>query len=207
MFRESSAQEAVMRRIGLWLALVSLMILTSAGAASAGAPPPTCNGLTPTIIGTNGPDEIFGTEGNDVIVGLGGDDFILGGGGADTICGGSGDDFVIGQQGADQLFGENGNDIVLGGPGNDVVSGGNGNDILFGNFGNDSLWGGNGDDFLNGDLPFPADQSETPPGAHEDPNVNSDSCNGERGSDSATFCEAESSIELHPNPADVIFDV
>ena len=57
-----------------------------------GPPPPTCNGLTATIVGTPGPDTLIGTAGNDVIVGLGGDDLILGQGGNDVICGGDGDD-------------------------------------------------------------------------------------------------------------------
>ena len=46
---------------------------------------PTCNGKTPTICGTEGPDTIIGTGQADVIVGLGDADFIKGLGGDDTI--------------------------------------------------------------------------------------------------------------------------
>ena len=52
-------------------------------------------------------------------------------------------------------------------------------------FGNDLLQGGLGDDFLNGDL-----QPGTPP--EEDPNPNSDTCEGGAGEDGFDFCESES---------------
>ncbi len=100
-----------------------------------------CNGLTPTIVGTPGDDVIYGTNGNDVIAGLGGNDIIYGGNGNDVICGDTGDD---------TLYGGNGNDILIGGLGNDTLDGGNGNDTLTGNDGADKLYGQNGDDVLNG---------------------------------------------------------
>ena len=165
-------------------AIVAAISLGASGGVSA-AQPATCGGLTATIVGTSGADELVGTPGVDVIVGLGGDDFILGlaghdvlcgGNGADevfgddfgdpaegfpaatgddTIFGGNGDDFVVGMGGVDRIHGDNGIDIVIGGPKNDVLFGDRGDDFIFGTFGNDSLAGGQGDDFLNGDLPFP----------------------------------------------------
>ncbi len=48
--------------------------------------PQTCHGLTATIVGTSGADELNGTSGRDVIVGLGGNDEIDGNGGNDVIC-------------------------------------------------------------------------------------------------------------------------
>lgn len=51
---------------------------------------PACAGLTPTILGTEGADQLVGTAGNDVIFARGGDDTILGGDGDDVICGGTG---------------------------------------------------------------------------------------------------------------------
>lgn len=195
-----------MRRTIFVLASTAVFLIANVGLAGANSSGPMCNGYPATIIGTVGDDFIEGTDGDDVIVTGSGNDTILALAGDDMVCAGNGDDFVVGMQGSDQLWGGTGDDIVIGGPGNDAVYGENGDDILFGNFGNDTLFGGRGDDFLNGDLPFPADQSPAPPGAYEDPNDNRDSCRGQTGTDSATFCERESSIELHPDPADVIFE-
>lgn len=55
-----------------------------------------CQGLQPTILGTDWDDVLVGTSGNDVIHGLGGDDQIDGMGGNDVICGGDGNDVVEG---------------------------------------------------------------------------------------------------------------
>jgi hypothetical protein len=61
---------------------------------------------------------------------------------------------------------------------------------------------------LNGDLPFPASGGqEVPPGAYEDPNPNTDTCDGGSGLDAETFCEVQSNIEQHPDPADVVLPV
>jgi hypothetical protein len=165
------------------------------------------------VVGLGGNDEINGSGGNDTICGGNGDDTIAGddggltGGGADTLFGDNGNDMVFGMAGVDTVRGGNGDDIVIGGPGNDAVHGDKGNDLVFGAFGNDTLTGDQGDDFLNGDLPFPASMEPAPPGAHEDPNVNTDSCDGGSGLDAETFCEIQRGIEQHPDPADVIFDV
>jgi hypothetical protein len=70
----------------------------------------TCAGRNPTILGSNGPDQIQGTAGNDVIHGLGGADAIDGGGGHDIICGGTGDDSLTGGPGPDVLRGGGGED-------------------------------------------------------------------------------------------------
>lgn len=65
----------------------------------------------------------------------------------------------------------------------DRLDGGQGDDFLAGMFGNDVLVGGQGDDFLNGDLQ-PRDEPV------EDPNPNSDTCDGGKGDDALVFCEA-----------------
>ncbi len=101
----------------------------------------TCNGLTATIVGTDGDDELNGTRGDDVIVSLGGDDLIRGGAGDDTICGGDGSDVIQAGNGNDTAFGGSGNDIVAGGNGDDDLSGGDGVDKLRGNDGADTLRG------------------------------------------------------------------
>lgn len=117
--------------------------------------PTTCNGLTPTLTGTDNNDVLVGTRGNDVIVGLGGNDRISGLGGNDVICGdsdqgGTGSDTLLGGGGNDQMFGNGGINILYGDDGNDSLQGGNGRDSLFGGKGDDSLDGQGGDDALVG---------------------------------------------------------
>ena len=94
-----------------------------------------CNGLLPTIKGTNAAETLTGTNKDDVIMGLGGNDQITGANGNDVVCGGAGDDVVDGG---------NGNDVLLGGFGNDTVTGANGDDVLIGGPGVDVLNGGGG---------------------------------------------------------------
>src|SRR5687768_12842414 len=77
-------------------ALTALALAAPVGVAAAAPKAPTCDGLTATIVGTNGDDTLTGTTGDDVIVGLGGDDVIVGDLGADRICGGTGDDTLSG---------------------------------------------------------------------------------------------------------------
>ena len=98
---------------------------------------PSCNGLTPTRVGTALNDVINGTSARDVIVGLGGADTIKSLGGDDVICGGDGPDTVDGGDGKDWINGE---------ASPDDLSGGNGDDFLDGGLHNDSLRGGNGTD-------------------------------------------------------------
>jgi len=123
--------------------------------------PMTCNGLSATIRGTAGDDNITGTAGNDVIAG---------GSGHDTIYGGGGDDVICGDDGIDRLFGQEGNDRIFGGAGADVLDGGNGDDALSGGAGVDRLMGGPGHDTLDGGPDY-------------------DSCLGGTGTDVAVSCE------------------
>ncbi|MGY1804087.1 ExeM/NucH family extracellular endonuclease [Blastococcus sp. SYSU D00922] len=94
-----------------------------------------CQGLLPTITGTNRADVLKGTNGRDVIMGLGGDDVITGGNGDDVICGGSG---------KDRLSGDNGDDVLSGGFEDDLLDGANGEDRLIGGPGADVLNQGRG---------------------------------------------------------------
>jgi Ca2+-binding RTX toxin-like protein len=110
----------------------------------------TCRGLTPTIVGTPGPDTISGTPGPDVIVGLAGDDVITGLGGDDTICGGAGNDVLIGNDGDDYLAGGSGDDRLEGRAGLDILQGGKGNDTVLGGGADDRLWGGPDTDSCDG---------------------------------------------------------
>ncbi|MCZ2813787.1 ExeM/NucH family extracellular endonuclease [Modestobacter sp. VKM Ac-2979] len=97
--------------------------------------PQLCQGLEPTLVGTEGDDVLRGGNGVDVIMGLGGNDTITGGNGADIICGGAGDDVIrggngsdvlLGGAGDDELYGDNGSDTLIGGPGTDVLDQGRG---------------------------------------------------------------------------------
>ena len=109
-----------------------------------------CSTAEPTILGTEGPDEIQGTNGPDVIFGLGGDDVINGLSGDDLICGGPGDDTMFGGNGTDHVVGQAGDDQLSGGNGKDLLEGGPGDDLLFGGNGKDELNGGNGTDTADG---------------------------------------------------------
>lgn len=77
-------------------------------------PVPAISGAGLVIVGSNGPNVIFGTPYND------------------TICGMNGDDTINGMGGDDSVYGDNGSDDLSGGLGNDLVYGGNGSDTLFG---------------------------------------------------------------------------
>jgi len=103
--------------------------------ATAVPAPQLCQGLEPTIVGTEGDDVLSGTTGVDVVMGLGGNDTITGGNGNDVICGGDGNDVVRG---------DNGDDVLLGGAGDDELHGGNGSDTLIGGSGTDVLDQGKG---------------------------------------------------------------
>ncbi|CCH89612.1 Endonuclease/exonuclease/phosphatase [Modestobacter italicus] len=94
-----------------------------------------CQGLLPTIRGTDGDDVLRGTNGVDVVMGLGGDDTLAGGNGEDVLCGGAGED---------TLTGDNGDDVLLGGFGADRLDGANGDDVLVGGPGTDELVQGRG---------------------------------------------------------------
>jgi predicted extracellular nuclease len=104
-------------------------------AATAVPAPVLCQGLVPTIVGTEGDDVLRGTNGRDVVLGLGGNDTITGGNGDDVVCGGAGNDV---------LSGENGDDVLLGGAGDDVLHGDNGSNTLIGGAGTDVLDQGRG---------------------------------------------------------------
>ncbi|MET0763983.1 MAG: ExeM/NucH family extracellular endonuclease [Blastococcus sp.] len=94
-----------------------------------------CQGLLPTIKGTNGNEVLAGTNKVDVIMGLGGNDVITGGNDKDVICGGAGND---------TLTGDNGDDVLSGGFGDDTLNGANGDDTLIGGPGTDVLNQGRG---------------------------------------------------------------
>jgi len=161
--------------------------------------PNLCNGLTPTIIGTEGDDVLTGTAGVDVIAGLGGDDIIYGLEGEDVICGGDGNDtidagpqkdIVYGGNGHDTIFGRGGWDDLFGGAGDDVIHGNAGNDTIKANGGFDSVRGGNGDDNING-----GNGNDTLSGGEGDDTINggnqNDVLKGGAGTDTCTNGELE----------------
>src|SRR3990172_7888954 len=124
------------------LAMFLGLILTGplAGTTAFAVPPPDCNGMAATIIGTDGNDNLSGTPASDIVsLGLGNDKF-NGNGGDDVICGGPGNDQLKGNGGNDQIFGEDGNDDL---------QGGNDNDYMIGALGNDKIDGGNGVDIAD----------------------------------------------------------
>jgi len=156
----------------------TLYVLLMIFAANALAAPPltTCNGLEPTIVGTDGDDVLIGTNGPDVIMGMGGNDIIYGMGDVDSLCGGHGDDLIDGgEPGAGNYENNAGADFISGGQGHDelhtadyvnpseapygsFVRGDGGNDTIYmwsvgmglGNGGNDHLYQYDGNTTLVG---------------------------------------------------------
>ena len=122
------------------------------------------------ILGTVGPDTIFGLggddlicagNGNDIVFGGNGDDVIYagalndvvhGGNGADTIWAGTGDDRVFGgtDQSADYIYGQNGADELYDQGGYGFTFGGGGNDTIYTGTGGGYISGGNNADTLVG---------------------------------------------------------
>jgi uncharacterized repeat protein (TIGR01451 family) len=120
----------------------------TAGTRVLGAP--TCRGVTATVAGTGGGDELLGTPGPDVIVGLGGDDRIVARAGRDLVCANSGSDFVGAGTAADRVFAGAGSDRLVGRGGPDLLQGGAGADRIEGGRGSDRIRGGRGFDLCRG---------------------------------------------------------
>ena len=128
-------------------AMVATVLVAPAGAQVSGS---LCNGLEPTIVGTNGDDVIQGTFEDDVIFAGAGNDQIRGASGADVICGGSGDDVIYGDSQSDVIFGGAGNDVIRGGAAADEIYGDDGNDVIYGDSQSDVIYGGVGNDVIHG---------------------------------------------------------
>ena len=90
--------------------------------------PAPCAGLTPTIVGTGGADQLTGTAAADIIDALAGNDVVRALGGNDVVCGGPGKDKLKGGAGKDKLLGQGGKDTLKGGSGKDTCKGGKGRD-------------------------------------------------------------------------------
>jgi hypothetical protein len=114
----------------VFLACVACVIVLGADVASVSAQTTTCFGRSPTLIGTEGPDELRGTNADDVIVGLGGEDVIVGFDGDDRLCGGNGVDIIAGARGDDRVDGGADMDAIGGEEGNDELRGGAGLDVV-----------------------------------------------------------------------------
>jgi Ca2+-binding RTX toxin-like protein len=109
-----------LRRVGL--PILALSLLAAAFAPTAALAHRPGRGLPhDVIVGTPGPDTLFGRARADLIFGLAGDDLLYGGNGPDRIFAGPGDDGVRGG---------NGPDTIRGGLGADRIAGGNGNDLI-----------------------------------------------------------------------------
>lgn len=107
-------------------------------------PVPRCNGLTPTIVGTAGDDELLGTAGNDVIVDLWGSNVVRSRAGNDTICTGDGADTIESGNGTDWIDAGNGTNHVQGGDGADTITAGSGDDEVLSGPGADVVNAGSG---------------------------------------------------------------
>jgi Ca2+-binding RTX toxin-like protein len=92
------------------------------------------------LIGTSGPDAIYGKDHDDIIQSREG---------TDELYGGKGEDHLQGGVSPDLLLGEDGNDVINGGFDDDYLDGGNRNDLIYASLGDDILEGGPGQDYFN----------------------------------------------------------
>jgi hypothetical protein len=84
--------EAVVRRVGLLLVMMTVALILSSGVALAGY-----------FVGTRGDDKLKGTSKSDEMYGLRGDDRLEGRGNNDEIYGGAGRDRIFGDEGDDYI--------------------------------------------------------------------------------------------------------
>jgi hypothetical protein len=149
--RGGNSMKALGTLVVMGIVAVSSLVMSASASAA-----PHCHGITATMTGTSGPDQIVGTNHRDVIVARAGKDIVRSRGGRDVICAGRGDDGVAagrrqdrvygggglddlrGGNSADRLFGQRGFDRLLGRRGNDFLSGGSGTDEGFGGLGTDT---------------------------------------------------------------------
>lgn len=113
------------RATALALLLAVGGLLTACDPPTRPVPPdaPSCQGLRPTIIGTDGNDRISGTGERDVIHALGGNDYVNAVAGNDVVCGGSGKDELLGGADADVIDGgQDPGNVLIGQTGADIVS-------------------------------------------------------------------------------------
>ena len=117
-----------------------------------------CDGLVPTIEGTEASETINGSSGDDIIFAYGGDDKINGKGGNDIVCAGpgndtinleDGDDIVDTGGGDDKVNAEGGDNTVFAPAGNNIINGGNGVDTVLAGPGNDTANTKGGDDVVD----------------------------------------------------------
>ena len=134
-------------RTWVCLAFAAGVFATLASAPGAQANHLTCNGMTTTVDGTTGIDNLTGTAGADIVNLQDGFDTYNAGGGNDVVCGGPGNDTLRGEGDNDYIDGEAGHDgsptaPLDGGPGDDTVNGGDGADHIASDAGTDTYDGG-----------------------------------------------------------------
>lgn len=115
-----------MRKLVLFLAVASTVLLVAAGAALAATL--ACDGgkctgsdKADTMYGSPRHDAIYSLKGQDLVRGNDGDDLVNGDGGWDRLAGGMGDDTVNGSDGEDIVAGNSGHDQLSGGADNDRI--------------------------------------------------------------------------------------
>ena len=111
-----------MKRAGIFLTLVSVMVFTFAGVALAALIEG--NDGANTLVGTPKGDAIYGYGGADRIEGRGGGDALRLGGGSDEGYGERGDDYIRSVDGSeDAIFCGPGSDRARANPGDNVAEG------------------------------------------------------------------------------------
>jgi Ca2+-binding RTX toxin-like protein len=132
-------EQGVLKGTYNWTTVKKLAVNRLAGNDSVSLNVPTSFGISATIDGGAGNDNLGGTGSADTITGGLGDDIVSGLDGNDKLDGGDGYDQVIGSNGNDTMLGGAGNDRMTGGDGNDSIDGGLGADDVRGSAGNDTI--------------------------------------------------------------------
>jgi Ca2+-binding RTX toxin-like protein len=102
--------EAMVRRVGLVLVMMTVALILGSGVALAAYFVGTRD--DDKLRGTNRADEMYGLKGDDKIEGRGKDDYIEGGGNNDRLFGDSENDEIYGGRGEDRIEGGEGNDYI-----------------------------------------------------------------------------------------------
>ena len=118
-----------MKRMATLFVLAGMVALVVAAGAAFAATVINCQVSVPCL-GTDGPDELYGTAKYDRMEASQGDDLLYGRRGPDLLMGDDGGQPTSPNDGNDKLYGNRGRDDLYGDGGSDQLNGGHGNDYI-----------------------------------------------------------------------------
>ena len=118
-----------MKRMATLFVLAGMVALVVAAGAAFAATVINCQVSVPCL-GTDGPDELYGTAKYDRMEASQGDDLLYGRRGPDLLMGDDSGQPTSPTDGNDQLYGNRGRDDLYGDGGSDLLNGGHGNDYI-----------------------------------------------------------------------------